>query len=160
MERYHKIVEHELFQEYRDKIRELEKDRIYCKHGTEHLLDVARIAYILNLERGMNYKKDVIYAMALLHDLGKPEQYESKIPHEVTGEKKAELVLKQCSYEDEEIFEIKRAILHHRRGPKEQGYPLSELLYEADKKSRMCLFCPAADSCNWAEDKKNMRIWI
>ncbi len=160
MEQYHKILEHELFHEYRDKITVLEKDRIYCRHGIEHLLDVARIAYIMNLEQGLCYSKDVIYATALLHDLGKPEQYENKIPHEITGAKKAARVLKDCGYGEKEILEIQSAIADHRRGPKEPGHKLSELLYEADKKSRMCLFCQAMDSCNWAQDKKNMRIYI
>ena len=160
MERYHKIVEHELFREYGDRIKELEKDRIYCRHGVEHLIDVARIGYIMNLEQGMAYSKDVIYAMALLHDIGKPEQYEEKIPHEITGAAKAELILRDCGYNEEEISEIRKAIDDHRRGPKESGWKLSEILYDADKKSRMCLFCPAKDSCNWTEDRKNKRIYI
>lgn len=158
MERYHKIAAHEMFQEYTRRIKELEKDRIYCKHGVEHLLDVARIGYILNLEQGKIYSKDVIYAMALLHDIGKPEQYESKIPHETTGAEKAMCVLRDCGYTEEEMEEIQTAILDHRKGPKEAGRLLSEILYEADKKSRMCLFCQEKDSCNWAEEKKNMRI--
>lgn len=160
MERYHNIVEHVLFREYMVKIKELEKDRIYCCHGVEHLIDVARIAYIINLEQGLNYSKDVIYGAAFLHDLGKPEQYEKMIPHEITGAAKAVTVLKDCGYKEEEIGEIERAITDHRRGPKEAGYPLSDILYEADKKSRLCLFCGAKDSCNWAEEKKNMRIRI
>lgn len=160
MERYHKIAEHEWFLEYRNRIKELEKDRIYCRHGVEHLLDVARIAYIINLEKGMAFSKDVIYAMALLHDIGKPEQYEEKIPHEITGAAKGEIILKECGYDEEEIFLIRTAIEDHRRGPKEPGRILSELLYEADKKSRMCLFCTAKDSCNWTEEKKNMQILI
>ena len=39
--------------EYRqllERLKELEKDRIYCHHEIGHLLDVARIAYIENLE--------------------------------------------------------------------------------------------------------------
>jgi len=160
MELYHKIVEHELFQEYIERIKELEKDRIYCRHNVEHLLDVARIAYIMNLEQGNPYSKNVIYGAALLHDIGKPEQYEEKIPHEITGAEKAGIVLKDCGYGEEEIDEIKKAILAHRRGPKEAGKSLSKILYEADKSSRMCLFCQAQDSCNWEEERKNKYIFI
>ncbi len=160
MERYHKIIEHEIFREYMDRIELLEKDRIFCRHNVTHLLDVARIAYIMNLEKGAPYSKDIIYGAALLHDIGKPEQYEEEIPHEITGAKKAAVVLKDCGYEEEEILLIQTAISDHRRGPKGENRMLSELLYEADKKSRMCLFCHANDECNWAEDKKNMRILV
>lgn len=45
-----------------------------------HLLDVARIAYIRNLEKGYGFRKDVIYAAAVLHDIGKALQYEEKFP--------------------------------------------------------------------------------
>ena len=155
MERYHKIVEHELFQEYMSRIEVLESERIYCRHNVNHLIDVARIAYIICLEKGASYSKDVIYAMALLHDIGKPEQYEEKIPHEITGAKKAAAVLNDCGYSDDEIRQIETAILDHRHGPKEAGKLLSEILYEADKSSRMCLFCNAKDSCNWNDNRKN-----
>lgn len=160
MERYHKIMEHELFTEYMGQIDRLEKDRIYCRHNVNHLIDVARIAYILNLEKGMPYSKDLIYATAILHDIGKPEQYEQKIPHEITGAEKAGIVLKDCGFEDDEIRLIASAILDHRKGPKEEGRLLSEILYEADKSSRMCLFCNAKESCNWAEDRKNLLIRV
>ena len=158
MERYHKILEHELFQEYMSRIEVLERERIYCRHNVNHLIDVARIAYIMNLERGASYSKDMIYAMALLHDIGKPEQYEEKIPHEITGARKASVVLKDCGYQEEEIRQIEMAVFDHRRGPKEEGRLLSEILYEADKSSRMCLFCSAKDSCNWSDDRKNSCI--
>ena len=52
-----------------------------------HLLDVARIAYIRNLEKGYGFRKDVIYAAAVLHDIGKALQYEEKVPHEIAGER-------------------------------------------------------------------------
>ena len=160
MERYHKIIEHEMFREYMDRIELLEKDRIFCRHNVTHLLDVARISYIMNLEKGAPYSKDIVYGAALLHDIGKTEQYEEQIPHEITGAQKAAIVLKDCGYEGEEILLIQTAISDHRRGPKEENRMLSEILYEADKKSRMCLFCRAKEECNWTEKKKNMRILV
>ena len=89
MERYNKIIEHQTFIHYLNEIEEIEKDRIYCRHNLVHLLDVARIAYIKNLEAGSPFSKDMIYGAALLHDIGKVEQYKEKIPHEITGAKKA-----------------------------------------------------------------------
>jgi len=159
MTRYDKIVKHDSFCKYLEQINELEKERIYCRHNLSHLLDVARIAYIMNLEEGGCYSKDVIYGAALLHDIGKVEQYKEKIPHEKTGAEKAGAVLKECGYDEVEIKIVTAAILDHRRGPDKSGYRLSELLYEADKKSRICLFCQSKDSCNWSEEKKNSRIY-
>ena len=51
MERINKISEHPLWKLHMTQLKEAEKDRIFCKHGIEHLLDVARIAYIENLEQ-------------------------------------------------------------------------------------------------------------
>lgn len=159
MERYDKITEHEKFNKYLYKIEQLEKERIYCRHGLSHLLDVARIAYIINLEEGGPFSKDVIYGAALLHDIGKVKQYKKKIPHEKTGAKKAAAILEECGYNEIEVEMIKTAILDHRNGPEEEGHKLSDILFEADKKSRICLYCSARESCSWTEDRKNSRIF-
>ena len=49
MERVNQIRNHPLYQEHMQKILKLEQDRIFCGHGPEHLLDVARLAWIMNL---------------------------------------------------------------------------------------------------------------
>ena len=159
MERYDKITSHEKFNQYLEEINELEKERIYCRHSLTHLLDVARIAYIINLEEGGCFSKDVIYGAALLHDIGKVEQYRQGISHEKTGAKEAAMILRECGYGEEEIEIIKNAILDHRRGPGAQERKLSVFLYEADKKSRICLYCQAKEDCNWTDEKKNSRIY-
>lgn len=164
MERYQKIAQHEKFLKYIKKIRKLEKDRIYCCHGPEHLMDVARIASLKAAEEGIGLSKDIIYGAALLHDIGKVSQYKKKIPHEIAGAKKAGKILAECGYSKEEIQMIEHAILHHRRGKKkdrdeiEETTPLSRLLYEADKASRMCMFCKAQETCNWTKEEKNSII--
>ena len=81
MVRIQKIVSHPEFKKSMESIRELEKDRIFCRHGMEHLLDVSRIAYIDNMETGAGYAKDVIYAAGLLHDVGKYLQYMQVLKH-------------------------------------------------------------------------------
>ena len=68
MERINKISEHPLWKLNMTQLKEAERDRIFCKHGIEHLLDVARIAYIENLEQNCGVSKEGIYAAALLHD--------------------------------------------------------------------------------------------
>ena len=49
MERVDKILAHPEFQVYMRRIREQERTRVFCLHGIEHSLDVARIGYIKNL---------------------------------------------------------------------------------------------------------------
>lgn len=158
MNKAEKIIKQEAFLQYINTIENVEKDRIYCRHGLTHLLDVARIAYIKNLEQGSPYSKEVIYGAALLHDIGKVKQYEERIPHEITGAEKSMEILTDCGYGKEEIEWIRQAILEHRRGPKEGSTKLSWLLYEADKASRACYLCPAAKSCNWSEEQKNKTV--
>ena len=158
MERYQKISEQKQFKEYVEHIRILEADRIFCCHGPEHLMDVARIAWINNLEQELGFSKDIIYGMALLHDIGKVKQYEEGIPHEVTGKEIAEEILRECGYDEEERNIITRAVFYHRKGNDPEKLPLSTLLYEADKASRLCMFCKAEKECNWNADTKNDRI--
>ena len=47
-ERYNRIVQNEEFNRLLDEIEALEADRIYCRHGLEHLLDVDRKSTRLN----------------------------------------------------------------------------------------------------------------
>ena len=64
MERYQKIAKHEKFQYYMEKTRKAEEKRIFCRHNWDHLLAVARIAYILVLEEGLDISRDLVYATA------------------------------------------------------------------------------------------------
>lgn len=45
--------------------------------------------------------------------------------------------------------------LQHEGGDGQKNDALSRLLYEADKQSRMCMFCKASESCNWGKEEKN-----
>ena len=75
------IINNPKYKEYLRKLEEFEKERIFCRHTLEHFLDVARISYIQVLENDMKYSKEVIYAIALLHDIGRVLEYEKGIPH-------------------------------------------------------------------------------
>lgn len=145
MRRVQKIWEHPLYQENYQKLQEKEADRIYCRHGIDHLLDVARIAYIHNLEESDGYSKAVIYAAALLHDIGRYEQYEWGIPHEKSGERIAREILEDLRedsgmqlFGEEEKF-ILEAIANHRGqnerncGKEYDGTPGSKILRESGK---------------------------
>ena len=126
----------------------------------EHLIAVARIAYIISLEEQSSISKDIIYAASLLHDIGRAEEYETGRSHNEAGAEKAEAILRECDYTDDEIKEITEAIrTHGHDGYPEKAAPLERLLCMADKLSRTCFNCPAHEECNWADDKKNETLF-
>lgn len=155
MDRVNQICDHPLWKFHMAQLQKAEKERIFCKHGIEHLMDVARIAYIEKLEQNLNYSKEVIYGAALLHDIGRFLQYSQGIPHETAGADLAARILKDCGFCPEEQSLILSAISEHRNMENQKEVTLAGLIYRADKQSRMCKFCPAAAQCNWSEEKKN-----
>lgn len=161
MERINWIIKHPLYISSYTHLVELEKERIFCRHQMPHLLDVARIAYIRNLEEQLCIDKTVIYATALLHDIGKGMQYEKKIPHEIASEEIAKEILssmpEELSFSPKEQQIILSAIRNHRK-PVADADILDKLLYESDKASRNCFYCSANNECNWSPDKKNKEI--
>lgn len=163
MDRVNAIWKHPVYQEYYHRLEKLEAERIFCRHQMPHLLDVARIARIRSLEDGLELDTEVIYAAAILHDIGKSLQYEEKIPHETAGVRLAGEILDSLPEEDafteEEKKMILTAIQGHRRLRRDPE-PLERLLYESDKASRMCLACPSEGLCDWSEEKKNMEIKV
>lgn len=158
MERVNRILRHPLWRGALARIAELEKDRIYCGHDLDHMLHVARLAYIESLERGLSLSKALIYAAALLHDVGRGLEYEAGIPHEEASRAMAETILPECGFCPEEAEQIMQAISAHRKGEKIMD-GLAGLLYRADKASRNCYLCKAADrGCNWSAAEKNRGI--
>ena len=155
MGRYRGILKHPVFLKYAEELVELEKDRIYCGHSLEHLLAVARIAYIMVLEQKLDYDKDIVYAAGLLHDIGRTTQYKSGVPHELAAIEPATRILEACGYTTQEISDITEAIGKHRI---KHGDSLPAILYKADKKSRNCYVCKAADTCNWPDGKRNSGV--
>ena len=60
MERVNKILKHPIFLREQQRIKAFEKNRIYCGHQSEHLLDVARIGWIMILEAIRMHRTDPI----------------------------------------------------------------------------------------------------
>ena len=160
MERAERIRANGLFARELAKIEELEKDRIYCRHGMGHLLDVARIGRIFILEEEADIPCDVMYAAALLHDIGRAEEYESGTPHDEASVRIARKVLEESGYGGEEIEEICLAIAGHRGEADGAGSKLAQILKKADKLSRPCYACDARDTCKWPDEKKNLSVVI
>ncbi len=156
MSRVDRIWNHPLYQQHLKGLLEAEQKREFCRHTPEHFLDVARLTYIFALEAGLSISKDIIYGAALLHDIGRKQQYDHGIPHEKASAAIAEQILPECGYAKEERAFILDAILSHRK--KEAGESLNGLMYRADKMSRLCFACPAEQKCDWPKEKKNETI--
>lgn len=157
MKRVQAVWEHPLYQQNLKDLTRLEADRVFCRHTPEHFLDVARLAYIFALERKLNCSRELIYCTALLHDIGRAEQYTNGIPHDEAGVSIAGQILSDLNFTEEEKSQILNAIGEHRSS--NENLPiLSQIIYEADKKSRNCFLCSAEKECYWAPEKKNMTI--
>ena len=152
MDRLDKIYQNPKFKEIMSKIEDIEKDRIYCKHDIAHSMDVARIAYITALEDGLSIKKDIIYAAALLHDLGRGVNYQNHVGESV---KIAEEILSQSDFTGEEIEKILRAVNLHSQN---DGNGLLGVIQKADKLSRLCFACKSIDTCKWSKEELNIKI--
>ncbi|WP_291549713.1 HD domain-containing protein [Clostridium sp. HMP27] len=151
------ILQNENYKIYLAKNEEKEQTREFCHHDLQHFLDVARIAHIINLEKSLNINKDIIYATALLHDIGRWMQYEKGIPHDKASAELASDILSVCGFNQNEIKEILSAILMHRKISTDEK-SLSYLICRSDKLSRACFNCKATLECNWSEEKKNHNI--
>lgn len=156
MDRVNRILNHQKYKENYQQLQELECNREFCGHSLNHFMDVARLAYIFVLEEGILAEREIIYAAALLHDIGRHMEYTKGIPHHEASARIAEEILPACGFTEAETSAIAEAILAHRKVSKENG--LNQILYRADKMSRSCFSCQAQDRCNWSQEKKNMQI--
>lgn len=157
MKRINKIIHHPFYTQSLSRLQALEADRIFCRHDMPHFLDVARFMWIEVLERQLSSDRDVVYAAALLHDIGRVEQYENGTPHEQASAELAAKLLPNAGFNEDEVCEVTAAILSHRKSGVVST--LGQLLYQADKRSRNCWCCSARDMCNWSEEKKNQDIF-
>lgn len=160
MERTDRIWNHPVYQECLRKIEELEQTRRFCRHDRNHFLDVARLAYIENLEKGRGIPKEWIYACGLLHDIGRHLQYEKGIPHHEASGEIAGPILADCGFDSEEIRKILEAILAHRDPDTRKDPGLPGLIYRADKASRACFACASEPECDWPAEKKNLKLTV
>lgn len=175
MSRAGAVIEHPLLRERLAELEKLEADRIFCCHGIGHLLDVARLAYIFALERGYDIDKELIYATALLHDIGRSTQYKEGIPHAEAGLEPALEVLSDCGFSKAESVMALLAIASHSDESRdcrdevkallpdqdcdgEAALRLQEIIYDGDKLSRDCFRCKAEKECKWDENMKKKTI--
>ncbi|HCT92406.1 MAG TPA: hypothetical protein DF613_13680 [Lachnospiraceae bacterium] len=167
MERVNRILWHPLFRECLRQIGEAEQERIYCKHDMRHFLDVARLAWIANLEQGLGFDEEIIYAAALLHDIGRAKQYACGMPHDIVSAELIRQIMPECGFSADETAAVAAAVEGHSQSrstvmpEKCENYVreyLGSVLKEADHISRSCFDCDARESCYWTDERKNLKL--
>lgn len=166
MKRVDFILKDPVYAEYINHNATAGKDDPFCKHDLAHMVDVARIAYILILERqdliffiqnaglsGREAAKEVIYATGLLHDIGKWKEYEAGVDHAAYGARLARELLTRAEFDENEIKVIARAIFEHRNISQEMSF-LGERMHRADNLSRACSQCLEKDNCCKSQNKE------
>ena len=158
MDRVNRILTNEKYKMHLEKINAAEENRLFCCHNMSHFLDVARIAMQLNLEEKLEISKELIYATALLHDIGRHVQYEDGTPHEKASAFLAPEILEECGFDEDEQQIIIEAIGNHRNKKIAPEKNLSGIIYRADKLSRPCFSCRMEKECDWSKSKKNLYL--
>lgn len=164
MPRVDAVWRHPRYQEELARIERLEQEREFCRHGLPHLLDVARLAWIVNLEEGLGLARDCVYAAALLHDIGRGVQAACGVPHDEAGARLAAEILgtvepdqQFSSKEQEQIVEAVRGHRGHGADTASES-ALARALVLADHASRACYACAARDACHWSDEEKNLTV--
>ena len=124
MNRVNKILKHKRYREYVRRNEKEEQNRQFCKHGMTHFLDVARIAWHLNVEENAGIDKELIYAAALLHDIGKPkvrmtdgEGIDHFHGHVEVSEQMAAGILRRLKFDNDTITKVQKYIRYHDYKP-------------------------------------------
>ena len=158
MDRVNEIIKNEEYDFNLNKIGELEADRKFCRHDLTHFLDVARICMLICMDERIEIDRELIYAAALLHDIGRARQYLESIAHEEASAEIAKKILEDAGFVGKENDEIIEAIREHGNEKIKGRKDLTGVLYRADKLSRKCFKCSASNECHKSNDKKNM--WV
>ena len=180
MWRIEKLLAHPVFITCIESIETAETNRQFCRHGQTHLLDVARISYILNLEASLGIEKELLYAAALAHDIGRARQYQDGTNHHQAGADIASAILPECGFSEADTRMISSAIAQHKNKKvkthktdradktdqednanetdKTDCEKLADLLFRADKLSRRCSDCLVSENCYWPDEYKNKQL--
>ena len=168
--RYNEIINNKEYRKLLMEVEDLEENREYCRHGLEHLLDVARISYIMILEDGADISKDIIYAASLFHDIGRGKSYQSGGNHDKVSADIAKKLLPDYGYNNDEVNQICDAIVSHsgrvnieefkKKRQDKIKLSIADYLKVSDQLSRNCFSCKVSDNCKWNEEEKNTNIKI
>lgn len=115
------------------------------------------------------FARDVVYATALLHDMGRVAQYETGEPHHAAGQRYARELLGALAdpvrFTASETDAIACAVGAHRSGGAYAAAApavatLADLLRASDKAARACWSCPARATCCWPPEKMNEALRV
>ena len=165
MPRVDAIIANPRFRDALAGVEAAERDRVFCRHGLGHLLDVARIAWIANLEEGHGLARETVYAAALLHDIGRAEEYSCGVSHDEAGVAIARQILGTLPadkrFSSDEETAICAAVAGHREKVLQaEAEPLVQLIAQADNLSRPCFSCAAQGACYWSGERKNLTLRV
>ena len=153
-----KIINHPAYKDYLNRNCDAEDKRIFCSHNFDHMVETARLTYILILEEGNPFiSREIAYAAGLLHDIGRWAEYQTGKDH---AEKSADLaaeILSDIGFSNDETHLIEKAIREHRNkyyNHKNRSI-LSSALARADSLSRKCFCCNSKGQCNKLEQQPN-----
>jgi uncharacterized protein len=105
-------------------------------HGLDHVLRVVSLCELIGKEEKADM--EVLLPAALFHDIARPEEKETGIPHEEAGARMAEQYLRSIRYEEVRIQRITHAIRTHRyRSGEKPGTLEARILSDADKLDAM-----------------------
>lgn len=152
----------QLYQSKLQKLCQYEEDRRYCRHDLEHFREVGRIAGIVARNNKLDFSQDLIDTCALLHDMGRVEQYESGISHDKASVAFAREILFYLKCDEPYIQTVCEAIAGHsnrycageRYKKAEELRSLGEIISYGDQFSRKCYVCQAASRCKWTKAEK------
>ena len=160
MARVNQLLGHQDYLYYLEKIDDLEEKRPFCKHGFEHGLNVARIAYGYLLEKGeATLSKEAIYAAAFLHDIGRWVEYETGEDHSKVSAHLALPLLEACGFDPETVQIILTGIREHRQHSSDNLTLLGEALALADDWARDCRHCSAQNQCHKFDPEMTLIIY-
>ncbi|WFN34954.1 HD domain-containing protein [Methanogenium sp. S4BF] len=105
-------------------------------HDLDHVLRVTRLCEEIGKAEGADMR--VLIPAALFHDIARPIEEETGIPHEEEGARIAEDYLRKAGYDAERIAKIVHAIHTHRfsTGPEPETLE-ARILSDADKLDAM-----------------------
>jgi len=105
-------------------------------HDLDHVLRVTRLCEEIGVAEGADMR--VLIPAALFHDIARPLEKETGIPHEEEGARIAEDYLRQAGYDAERIPAIVHAIHTHRYSTGAEPETLeARILSDADKLDAM-----------------------
>ncbi len=163
MQQIKMIIASSAYQEHLEKNKTEEENRLFCTHHFGHLLETARLTYILILEKGTPFiSREMAYAAGLLHDIGRWFEYQTGTDHAKKSAELAETILLEAGFSSAECKLIQKAIAQHRLKSdcREHRSPLSTALASADSLARSCFQCSARDQCNKLEEQPNQETLL